>query len=103
MLLFQLLFVSCWVDCVKYMLLLLSRAFFKGWFEGFWWSFISMTTVGYGDKTPRSVAGRLFSVLWISIGIIAYGLLTGIVYSEVNEVNSPPPPKIQDARVGCLL
>ena len=42
------------------------RSLMVGWFEGIWWSFISMTTVGYGDKVPKSVAARLFSIVWIS-------------------------------------
>ena len=53
------------------------RGFLRGWYNGSWWAFISMTTVGYGDKAPRSFLGRLYSVFWITIGIVAYGLLTG--------------------------
>ena len=44
------------------------RPFLVGVFEGFWWSFISMTTVGYGDKAPKSRITRIFSVMWILIG-----------------------------------
>ena len=58
-----------------------------------------MTTVGYGDKSPKSTLGRIFSVVWICIGIVAYGLLIGVVYSEVMKVNSPAAPKIKDAKV----
>ena len=45
------------------------KSFPFGMFEGFWWSFISMTTVGYGDKAPKSIPGRLIAVLWIILGI----------------------------------
>ena len=79
------------------------RSFLIGWYEGFWWAFISMTTVGYGDKAPRSYVGRLYSLAWITIGIIAYGTLTGIVYNEVAKVNSPPAADINGKRVGSLM
>ena len=42
-------------------------------------------------------------MLWITIGIIAYGLLTGIVYTEVAKVNSPPPADMKGQDVGSLL
>lgn len=41
----------------------------RGPFEGFWWAFVSMTTVGYGDRAPKSYIARLFAVIWIFLGI----------------------------------
>ena len=78
------------------------RPFVIGWFEGFWWSFISMTTVGYGDKTPKSIPARLFSVLWIFIGIAIFGIVTALITNEMMNANSPPPPRVEGANVGVL-
>ena len=36
------------------------RSFFRGIFEGFWWSFVSMTTVGYVLTTLLSCELNLF-------------------------------------------
>ena len=78
------------------------RPFLIGWFEGFWWSFISMTTVGYGDKTPKSLIARIYSVVWILIGITVFSLLTAIVTTGMQNVIFPKPAEIRGSRVGGL-
>ena len=30
----------------------------------------------YGDKTPRSVGGRIFGILWVFVGVVMTSLLT---------------------------
>jgi voltage-gated potassium channel Kch len=39
------------------------------WLDAFYFSTITLTTVGYGDITPATPAGKLFVMLYIVIGI----------------------------------
>ena len=34
------------------------RPFLSDWFDGFWWAFVSMTKVGYGERIPKSIHAR---------------------------------------------
>lgn len=67
----------------------------KGIFQGFWWSAVTMTTVGYGDKSPKTFGGRLVGLIWMFMAIIMISSLTaGIassltvqnIYDEINSV-----------------
>ncbi|XP_028394048.1 uncharacterized protein LOC114518284 [Dendronephthya gigantea] len=50
--------------------------FYVGMMEGFWWSVVTMTSVGYGDKTPKGPIGRILAVLWILISSVILSLFT---------------------------
>ena len=78
------------------------RHFHVGLFEGFWWSFISMTTVGYGDKTPKSHAGRLFAIVWILIGITICSIFTASLTTEVINAHNLPDADLNGKFVGGL-
>jgi len=44
--------------------------------DGMWWAWATMSTVGYGDVVPHSAAGRLFGSLLILFGVVLLSLLT---------------------------
>lgn len=61
----------------------------KGIWSGIWWSAVTMTTVGYGDKSPRSLGGRIVALVWMfSAIIIISGFTAGIASSlTVNQLS----------------
>ena len=36
-------------------------------------SVVTMTTVGFGDFSPQTQGGRIFSMFWIFVGVLAVG------------------------------
>ena len=59
-------------------------------------------SLGYGDKAPKSVLARLFSIVWIFIGITIFTLITAMLTAEITEHNNLPPPTMTGARVGVI-
>ncbi len=45
-------------------------------FEGIWWAWVTVSTVGYGDFVPISMSGRIFAIFLILLGIGLFALLT---------------------------
>lgn len=50
-----------------------SGGWVKTWPSAFYMSIITLTTVGYGDFSPRSQLGRAVAVLWMIFGVLAVG------------------------------
>ena len=47
----------------------------------FWWAIVTMTTVGYGDFTPKTLEGRMFAVFVMFAGISLTAMFTAIISS----------------------
>ncbi|TDN85896.1 amino acid ABC transporter substrate-binding protein (PAAT family) [Salegentibacter sp. 24] len=66
----------------------------RGILQGFWWSAVTMTTVGYGDKSPKTIGGRVIALVWMFMAIIIISSLTAGIASSLtvqsmnDEINS---------------
>jgi len=55
----------------------------KGLWDSFWWSAVTMTTVGYGDKAPKTIGGRLIAVAWMFTAVIIVASYTATISSSL--------------------
>ncbi|HXV98856.1 MAG TPA: ion transporter, partial [Anaerolineae bacterium] len=60
--------------------------------DAVWWVFVTITTVGYGDKYPTTLWGRTLGVLVMFCGIALIGVLTGFL---ANFFLTPPKKQEQ--------
>ncbi len=74
--------------------------------SGFWWAAVTMTTVGYGDKAPVTLGGRIVGLLWMFAALIvastftaaiASALTVGQLSSQIRNAND-----LGDVRIGTL-
>jgi ABC-type amino acid transport substrate-binding protein len=78
----------------------------SGLWDGIWWSVVTLTTVGYGDKTPKTVLGKLAALLLMFGGLLFVSGITASIASNiaVNEISSDfsSLDRLKSARVGTI-
>jgi len=55
----------------------------RGIWDGIWWSAVTMTTVGYGDKSPVSIIGRIIALIWMFTAVIVISSFTASIASSL--------------------
>ena len=78
----------------------------SGLWSGFWWSAVTMTTVGYGDKSPRTAGGRLVALIWMFTAIIIISGFTASIASSLTvtelETDTSTIESFKEKRLGTV-
>ncbi len=53
--------------------------------DAIWWACVTLTTVGYGDTYPVTIAGRVCAVLLMAGGVAIVGTASALVISYISE------------------
>ncbi|XP_037630048.1 potassium voltage-gated channel, KQT-like subfamily, member 2a isoform X1 [Sebastes umbrosus] len=54
---------------------------FETYADALWWGLITLTTIGYGDKVPKTWNGRLLAATFSMLGVAFFALPAGILGS----------------------
>ena len=64
-----------------------------------YWSFVTMTTVGYGDVVPSTYFGKLICILWMNLSVVLTTILTATFLDHVTGFSSL---SIENQRVAVI-
>jgi voltage-gated potassium channel len=71
--------------------------------DALWWSFVTITTVGYGDSYPVTAMGRTVAVIVMFAGVGIIGSLASILASLLVPQAEPSPPAADPAPAAAAM
>jgi len=78
----------------------------RGLWDGLWWSAVTMTTVGYGDKSPQTTGGRIVALIWMFTAIIIISGFTASIASSLTvselQTSIKSPKDLKKVRVAAV-
>lgn len=65
----------------------ISYHFIEGWtwIDALYFSIITLTTIGYGDFSPQTTAGKIFTIGYIIVGV---GMILGFINAVFHHYKS---------------
>ncbi len=66
------------------------KPYLAGIWDGFYWTVVTITTVGYGDQSPKRDVGKLFALVWMVAGLFLLSVFVAQVTATftVNNIQS---------------
>ena len=61
---------------------------FSSIFNALWWTVVTFTTVGYGDMSPVTVPGQMFTFIVMAAGLINFSIVVSLVTDKFQEFRS---------------
>lgn len=72
----------------------------KGIGSGIWMALVTMTTVGYGDRVPQTLAGRVVAGVWMLFSLLIASSMVAFLASAVtlSQIDEPRVSSAKDLR-----
>ncbi|MEP0547296.1 MAG: transporter substrate-binding domain-containing protein [Rhodothermales bacterium] len=77
-----------------------------GVWDGFYWAGVTMSTIGYGDKAPKTTGGRALALVWMLISMAVTAALTAALVSALGlksgSASASLPADVRGQTVGVV-